>query len=158
MYTNPEVVTKAFVYAREQGVSIVVSAGNSGESNDSIIHYPLITGADTNVFVVGSNTAISNNGQRVDFHITDDNFCNARNEGRFLSAVPGGSDDRVGSSYSAAFASGVIALALGIDPALISQQLREIIQRNTVPYQHPNGYATRRLETYLFLREVIWLS
>lgn len=149
--SQPQLVTEAFDYAAQSGVVIVISAGNSGSDNDKTTHFPEPSVAQKNVFVVGSNTKKTNYGSRVDFHITETNDP----EG-FKSSVPGsGSDVKNGSSFSAAYTSGVLALALGMKPELTPEEMRKILSKNTVPYNHSSGIEARQLETYKFLKEVL---
>lgn len=148
---QPQLVLDAFDYAGKNGVAIVISAGNSGSNNDEKTHYPKPSFDQKNVFVVGSNTKKTNYGSRVDFHITETN-----DSGGFKSATPGnGSDVKNGSSFSAAYTSGVIALALGMKPDLTPQEIRKILSKNTVPYKTHMGSDARQLETYKFLKEVL---
>lgn len=149
--SQPQLVLDAFDYASKNGVAIVISAGNSGSNNDETTHYPKPSFDQKNVFVVGSNTKKTNYGSRVDFHITETN-----DSGGFKSAVPGsGSDVKNGSSFSAAYTSGVLALALGMKPDLTPEEMRKILSQNTVPYKTQMGAEARQLETYKFLKEVL---
>lgn len=149
--SQPQLVLAAFDYAQAQGVSVVLSAGNSGTNNDERTHYPSPRADQQNVFVMGSNTEKSNFGSRVDAHITESN----NKDGYRSSVVGGGSKVKKGSSFSAAYTSGVFALALGMNPNLSPDKLRSVMSKNTIPYDHPSGYQTRQLETYQFLREVL---
>lgn len=148
---QPQLVLDAFDYASKNGVAIVISAGNSGSNNDKKAHYPKPSFDQKNVFVVGSNTKKTNYGSRVDFHITETN-----DTGGFKSSVPGnGSDVKNGSSFSAAYTSGVLALALGMKPDLTPEEMRTILSKNTAPYKTQMGAEARQLETYKFLKEVL---
>ena len=149
--SQPQLVLDAFEYASKNGVSIVISAGNTGTNTDEKTHYPKPGLEHKNVFVVGSNTNKTNYGSRVDFHITETN-----NTKGYKSAVKGhGSDVKNGSSFAAAYTSGVLALALGMKSDLTPDQLRSILTKNTIPYNHSSGIAARQLETYKFLKEIL---
>lgn len=148
---QPQLVLDAFDYASKNGVAIVISAGNSGTNTDLKTHYPAPSVEQKNVFVVGSNTKKTNYGSRVDFHITETNDPDG-----FKSAVPGsGSHVKNGSSFSAAYTSGVLALALGMKPDLSVGEMRNLLTKNTIPYNHASGIEARQLETYKFLKEVL---
>lgn len=148
---RPQLVLDAFDYAAKSGVAIVISAGNSGTNTDLKTHYPAPSVEQKNVFVVGSNTKKTNYGSRVDFHITETN-----DPGGFKSSVPeNGVEVKNGSSFSAAYTSGVLALALGIRPDLSVSEMRSILSKNTIPYNHESGIEARQLETYKFLKEIL---
>lgn len=152
--SQPQLVIDAFEYASKNGVAVVISAGNTGTNTDEKIHYPKPSFEHKNVFVVGSNTNKTNYGSRVDFHITETNDPKG-----YKSAVKGHNFGvKNGSSFAAAYTSGVLALALGMKPDLTPDQMRAILSKNTIPYNHSSGIEARQLETYKFLKEVLNLT
>ncbi len=93
----------------------------------------------------------------MDFHITEGNDRDAKTaESKYISSVPGGGvESKKGTSFSAAYTTGTLALALGMDPTLSPEDLQNTLMKNTIPYDHPSGVEARQLETYKFLREVL---
>ena len=52
---KPELMLKAFDYANEHGVSVILSAGNEGKDLRTTVHYPNPSMDQKNVFVIGSD-------------------------------------------------------------------------------------------------------
>ena len=134
----------------------MLSAGNAGKDLRTTEHFPNPGMNQDNVFVVGSDSVGTNFGGRVDFHITEGNDHTSRNESKYISSVPGGQvESKKGTSFSAAYTTGVISLALGMNPSLDPQNLRDLLMKNTIPYNHSSGVEARQIVTYGFLKEVL---
>ena len=130
-------VDDAIRYAEGRDVLIVHAAGNDGEDDDSIPHFPIATDEDgsraSNFLTVGWSRSgfnarlahpYSDYGAR-----TVDVFAPGSD---IFSTIPGnGYDYKSGSSMSTPFVTGVAAILLSYFPSLSVAQVKEIIMRSS---------------------------
>lgn len=125
-------VDSAIKYAEEHNVLLIHAAGNDGQNNDSIEHYPSKKFNDgsiaKNMINVGASNLkpdktypafFSNYGQSVDLFAPGVDI---------VSTVPGSNYDQAsGTSFSCPVVSGVAALVWSYYPELTALQLKEVL-------------------------------
>ena len=109
-------ISSAAQYFKSRGGVVTAAAGNEG----SVASWP----NDPNLLIVSAITQFngptswSNTGSHVDL---------CAPQASFTTIAGGGYGQALGTSYSAAFAAGVGALALSVNPALTGQQLHDLL-------------------------------
>ncbi|MGD0712215.1 MAG: S8 family serine peptidase [Bacteroidales bacterium] len=132
-------VDEAIKYACSHNILLVHAAGNDGENDDSIEHYPSKKFNDgtyaTSMITVGasdmkadSNLAgfFSNYGQCVDLFAPGVNIISLYPENRY--------NKTNGTSFSCPIVSGVAALVWSYYPELSAVQLKDILLKTVTPY------------------------
>jgi len=132
-------VDDAIKYAGDHNVLLIHAAGNDGQNNDSIEHYPSKkfndgTSANTMITVGASNINLdndyaayfSNYGQSVDLFAPGVNI---------ISLFPGNKYNKTnGTSFSCPVVSGVAALVWSYYPELTALELKNILLHSVTPH------------------------
>ena len=130
---DKNLIDDAIRYAERNNVLIIHAAGNDGENDDNVAHYPIAfynDGSKANNFItVGWSRPKFNERFAHPFSDYGKNSVDLFAPGSdIFSTVPGdGYDYKSGSSMSAPVVSGVAALLFSYFPTLNMQQVKEII-------------------------------
>ncbi|HOJ12946.1 MAG TPA: S8 family peptidase [Deltaproteobacteria bacterium] len=128
-YDYSRSLEEAIEYARSKGVLVVCSAGNKGQDNDVLDHYPSNYPQDNIVAVAalgtdGTLAAFSNYGvKNVDVAAPGVGLVTTTLNGGYASWVSG-------TSYSTPFVSGVAAMLLATDDTISPEEARDILIRS----------------------------
>ncbi len=121
----------AIKYARNHGVLFVASAGNSGEDNDKVAHYP----SNYQLANVIAVAAMNRYGELASFSNYGQNSVHVAAPGSGLKTTDrdGGTASWVsGTSFAAPWVVGVAAMVASQNPSLSFTELRERILKATV--------------------------
>ena len=119
---NGDAITDAAKYMHDKGGVVVASAGNTGQLENYADNPYIISigGTDQNDNVL----YFSSSGPYVDFVAPGIKVLTTVNEGTY--------SESTGTSFSAAIASGVIALLYSNDPTLTSPQVYELLKNSSI--------------------------